>query len=156
MGHLVNGLWQQIDVRQGTENDKGEFLRKPMSFRESIKDGQLLEEVKERYHLYVSYACPWAHRTLIMRSLKKLNDLITVSVVSPIMEEEGWTFHHDYDDRPKDHLFGSSYLREVYLKAESNFTGRVTVPVLWDIGLTQKAKNIYEKDPIQLFKILMN
>lgn len=132
MGQLINGVWKQTDVRDGEKNDKGEFIRKPVTFREKIsKDGPFLPE-KNRYHLYVSYACPWAHRSLIFRELKLLQDIITVSVVSPNMLDDGWSFQHDFDTLPDDPLFESEYLREIYLKADPKFTGRVTVPVLWD------------------------
>lgn len=132
MGQLVEGQWIQTDVRDGKENSKGEFLRKPVTFRNKIsQNGPFLPEAN-RYHLYVSYACPWAHRTLIYRELKDLVNIISISVVSPNMLDEGWSFLKDFDDLPEDPIFNKSYLREIYLKADPKFTGRVTVPVLWD------------------------
>ncbi len=86
-----------------------------------------------RYHLYVSLACPWAHRTLIFRTLKKLEDLISVSVVHPLMVEQGWEFRPEDDaDATADPLFGAKTLWQVYVKADPHYSGRVTVPVLWD------------------------
>ncbi len=84
-----------------------------------------------RYHLYVSLACPWAHRTLIFRKLKKLEDLISVSIVSPLMFEKGWTFNRD-EGSTGDHLHDVETLGDIYLKANPKYSGRVTVPVLWD------------------------
>lgn len=85
----------------------------------------------ERYHLYVSLACPWAHRTLIFRKLKKLEELISVSVVDPLMVENGWEFKVG-DGATGDHLFGASALWQIYVRADPHYSGRVTVPVLWD------------------------
>ena len=85
-----------------------------------------------RYHLYVSYACPWAHRTLIFRQLKGLEDLISVSVVHPDMLSDGWTFEADYPGATGDTLYGLKFARDVYVKADSAISGRVTVPILWD------------------------
>lgn len=137
MGMLVDGVWQ--DVWYDTKSTKGHFKRKDSSFRNWVTaDGSAgssgtggFKAEADRYHLYVSLACPWAHRTLIFRKLKKLEDLISVSIVDPLMLENGWEFH-DRDGATVDHLFGSSALWEVYVKADPTYTGRVTVPVLWD------------------------
>ena len=85
-----------------------------------------------RYHLYVSLACPWAHRTLIFRALKKLEDFISVSVVHPLMREQGWTFDTDFNDATGDTLLGKQYLHGIYTASDPKYSGRVTVPVLWD------------------------
>ena len=85
-----------------------------------------------RYHLYVSLACPWAHRTLIFRVLKGLEDLIDVSVVHPDMLGDGWTFSNDYPGATGDRLYGLPFARDIYLKADPQISGRVTVPILWD------------------------
>jgi putative glutathione S-transferase len=85
-----------------------------------------------RYHLYVSYACPWAHRTLILRALKGLEPLVGVSVVHPDMLDDGWTFATDFPGTTGDTLHGAAFMRDVYLRADPMATGRVTVPVLWD------------------------
>lgn len=137
MGRLVDGKWQ--DVWYDTKATKGRFERSQSQFRNWVTaDGSPGPSGKEgfkaeagRYHLYVSYACPWAHRTLIFRKLKKLEDLISVSVVDYLMLENGWEFKKR-DGATGDELFGSDYLYQVYLKADPNYSGRVTVPVLWD------------------------
>lgn len=121
------------------EVQKGEFVRTVSSFRNWIThdgspgpsgEGGFTAE-PDRYHLYVSYACPWAHRTLIYRTLKGLEGVISVSVVHPLMPEESWVFA-EYPCATEDHINGSEYLYEVYLKANLYFDGLVTVPVLWD------------------------
>lgn len=137
MGLLVDGQWQ--DNWYDTEKTGGRFVRKDSQFRNWITadgsagptgDGGFKAE-KGRYHLYVSLACPWAHRTLIIRALKGLEDFISLSVVNPQMLENGWTF----EDGPgviKDSVNNAHYLYEVYKAADDNYSGRVTVPVLWD------------------------
>ena len=137
MGLLVDGQWQ--DKWYDTEKNGGRFVRKDSQFRNWITadgsagptgDGGFKAE-KGRYHLYVSLACPWAHRTLIVRALKGLEDFISLSVVNPQMLENGWTF----EDGPgviKDSVNNADYLFEVYKAADDNYSGRVTVPVLWD------------------------
>jgi glutathionyl-hydroquinone reductase len=137
MGMLVDGVWK--DVWYDTESTKGHFKRTTTSFRNWVtEDGSAgptgeggFKAEAGRYHLYVSLACPWAHRTLIFRKLKKLEDLISVSVVHPLMLENGWTFKTD-DAATGDELFGLDYLWQVYVKADPAYNGRVTVPVLWD------------------------
>jgi len=118
---------------------KGEFVRSESSFRNWVtKDGSAgptgesgFAAEPGRYHLYVSYACPWAHRTLIFRTLKGLEDVISVSVVHPLMPTESWVFGK-YPGATEDHINQSHYLYENYLKADPGFNGLVTVPVLWD------------------------
>ena len=129
-GRLIEGVWYQ----QGYEpDDKGRFVRQESSFRDWVQDrpGARFEPEPGRYHLYVSYACPWAHRTLIMRRLKGLETAIPVSVVHPLMLDEGWEFG-DWPGSTPDPIHNARYMREVYLAADPEFTGRVTVPVLWD------------------------
>lgn len=118
---------------------KGEFVRSESTFRNWVtvdgspgpgaEGGFVAEE--NRYHLYVSYACPWAHRALIFRALKGLEQIISVSVVHPLMPEESWVFG-DYPGATEDHINNSRYMYEVYQKADPHFNGLVTVPVLWD------------------------
>lgn len=139
MGRLVDGVWQ--DVWYDTRSTGGHFKRADSSFRSWVTadgapgptgDGGFKAEAG-RYHLYVSLACPWAHRTLIFRTLKKLEDLISVSVVHPLMVEQGWEFRPEDDaDATADPLFGAKTLWQVYVKADPHYSGRVTVPVLWD------------------------
>ncbi|TXG98470.1 MAG: glutathione S-transferase family protein [Nevskiaceae bacterium] len=137
MGMLVDGKWH--DVWYDTESTGGHFERKASSFRNWVTtDGAAgpsgeagFRAESGRYHLYVSLACPWAHRTLIMRALKGLENMISVSVVNWLMREEGWTFAEGPGVVP-DRVNGAQRLYEVYVKADPNYTGRVTVPVLWD------------------------
>jgi putative glutathione S-transferase len=137
MGMLIEGKWQ--DVWYDTKSTKGHFKRSDSQFRNWITaDGAAGPTGKAgfkaepgRYHLYVSYACPWAHRTLIFRKLKKLEELIGVSVVDYVMLENGWEFNRG-EGSTGDHLFGSDFLYQIYQKADPTYSGRVTVPVLWD------------------------
>ncbi|MFQ5985180.1 MAG: glutathione S-transferase family protein [Alphaproteobacteria bacterium] len=131
MGLLVNGVWR--DDRYDTEATGGRFVRSDTTFRDWITaDGVSgFKAEPGRYHLYVSLACPWAHRTLIVRKLKKLEDVISLSVVDPSMGDEGWAFSDGPGCIP-DTANGVSYLHEVYTAAKPDYTGRVTVPVLWD------------------------
>ncbi|WP_275783952.1 glutathione S-transferase family protein [Pararhizobium gei] len=137
MGMLVHGVWH--DVWYDTKETKGHFKRAASQFRNWITaDGTAgpsgeggFKAEAGRYHLYVSLACPWAHRTLIFRTLKKLDDLITVSIVDPLMLSKGWEFKNE-NGGTVDHLFGSEALWQVYVKADPSYSGRVTVPVLWD------------------------
>lgn len=127
---LVDGKW----VTDWTERDtQGRFNRMPTQFRNWISaDGSSgFKAEPNRYHLYVSLGCPWAHRTVIMWKLKGLEEIITLSIVDPVITENGWVFS-DYVGCISDPVNGAAYLREVYLKADPHYTGRVTVPVLWD------------------------
>lgn len=134
MGLLVDGKW--VDKWYDTDSNDGKFEREESQYRNWITpDGRAgptgeggFRAEAGRYHLYVSLACPWAHRTLIFRVLKGLEDVISVSVVNPLMLEHGWTFDGD----SKDDLYGSQFLHQLYSKAQPDFTGRVTVPLLWD------------------------
>ena len=138
MGQLVDGVWH--DVWYDTKTSGGKFVRSTAKFRNWITpDGAPgpsgeggFEAEAGRYHLYVSYACPWAHRTLIFRKLKGLEDLITISVVHPDMLSEGWTFSTDFEGATGDTLYGLPFARDIYLKADPTISGRVTVPILWD------------------------
>ena len=138
MGQLVNGVWK--DEWYDTDAHGGEFVRSNAKYRNWVTADGTPGPTGEggfrpdsgRYHLYVSYACPWAHRALIFRQLKDLQDHIGVSVVHPDMLGEGWEFRQDFPGATGDQLFDSDYLRDIYLKANPNASGRVTVPVLWD------------------------
>ena len=138
MGLLVDGKWQ--DKWYDTQSTGGHFVRHESVFRHWITadgsagpsgDGGFKAEAG-RYHLYVSLACPWAHRTLIFRALKGLEDMISVSVAHPLMLEQGWTLSTDFADTTGDSLYGLDTLYQLYLKADPHFSGRVTVPTLWD------------------------
>ncbi|MEM7496450.1 MAG: glutathione S-transferase family protein [Pseudomonadota bacterium] len=138
MGLLIDGEWH--DKWYDTKKSGGEFKRQESAFRNWVTaDGAPgpsgeggFEAESGRYHLYISHACPWAHRALIFRHLKDLDEHISLSVVHPFMGENGWTFEDDWDGATGDTLMGRRFLREVYLEAEPEMTGRVTVPILWD------------------------
>ncbi|NQZ02469.1 MAG: glutathione S-transferase family protein [Bdellovibrionales bacterium] len=150
MGQLVDGKWTQSDVRIGNKNDSGEFLRKPVTFRSAIENSGKYRPESGRYHLYVSYACPWAHRTLIMRALKKLDSHISISAVSPYMLDKGWSFLKDFDDIPHDPIEQHQHLKDLYVQVDSKFTGRVTVPVLYDTQ-TRTIVNNESSEIIRIF-----
>ncbi len=138
MGLLIDGVWN--DQWYDTKSTGGAFKRSEAQFRNWVtadgsagptgQDGFKAES--GRYHLYVSLACPWAHRTLIFRALKGLEDHISISVVHPDMLGEGWTFERDSHGATGDDLFGSSHAYQIYTRADAKYTGRVTVPILWD------------------------
>jgi glutathionyl-hydroquinone reductase len=138
MGQLVNGRWEP--VWYDTAATGGAFRRSTAGFRNWVTaDGSAgptgtggYAAGSGRYHLYVSYACPWAHRTLIFRALKGLAPHIGVSVVHPDMLSEGWTFGTDFPGTTGDALFDLPFLRDLYTRAVPDVSGRVTVPVLWD------------------------
>ena len=137
MGLLIDGKWH--DQWYDTKSSGGRFIRSESQFRNWITadgcpgpsgEGGFKAE-PGRYHLYVSLACPWAHRTLIMRALKGLEDMISVSVVHWLMREDGWTFAEGPGVIP-DNLNNAKYLHQVYTAAQTDYSGRVTVPILWD------------------------
>ena len=156
MGYLDEGVWK--DQWYDTKSTGGKFVRTTAKFRNWITaDGSAgpsgeggFEAESGRYHLYVSYACPWAHRTLIFRALKGLNDHITVSVVHPDMLSEGWTFEDDFDGTTGDTLFGKPFLRDIYTTADPKISGRVTVPILWD----KKRNTIVSNESSEIIRML--
>ncbi|MFT6260702.1 MAG: putative glutathione S-transferase [Bermanella sp.] len=152
MGLLVNGQWQ--DKWYDTSKDGG-FKRKESAFRDEISEHGNFKPESGRYHLYVSMACPWAHRTLILRQLKQLTNHISVSVVSPDMLENGWTFSTTKNTKYEDHLFGFDYAHEIYTKAMPAYTGRVTVPILWD-KKTNTIVNNESSEIIRMFNSAFN
>jgi len=137
MGLLVDGNW--ADRWYDTESTGGKFVRSEAQWRDWVTvDGRPAEGRTRgfkaepgRYHLYVSLACPWAHRTLILRKLKRLEDVISVSVVHHYMGKDGWTFLAK-DGATGDQLYGLDFLHQIYTKADPHYSGRVTVPVLWN------------------------
>lgn len=155
MGVLVEGQWQ--DKWYDTASTGGRFQRVASVWRNWITpdgaagpsgEGGFLPE-SGRYHLYVSHACPWAHRTVIMRSLKGLAPHISVSVVHPIMGAEGWSFADDFPGATGDQLYGLAYLRDIYLRADPQASGRVTVPVLWD----KKRQTIVSNESAEILRM---
>ncbi len=147
MGLLVDGRWS--DQWYDTATSKGSFVRSEAQFRNWVTpDGSAgstgqagFKAESGRYHLYVSLACPWAHRTLIFRVLKGLEDMISVSVVNPLMAEHGWTFNTEDDGSTGDPIHQADYLYQVYLQAAPHYSGRVTVPILWDKQLNTIVSN---------------
>jgi len=149
MGLLVDGKWQ--DKWYDTKSTGGRFVRRESQFRDWITaDGSFgFKAEPDRYHLYLSLACPWAHRTLIFRKLKKLEDIISISIADPLMEENGWEFT-EYPGSISDSLNGSQYLHQIYTAAKSDYTGRVTVPVLWD----KEKKTIVNNESSEIIRML--
>jgi putative glutathione S-transferase len=149
MGLLIDGIWQ--DQWYDTKNTGGRFVRSTSQFRNFINANDKSEFKAEpgRYHLYVSYACPWAHRTLIFRALKGLESIISLSVVHWLMRENGWTFTPAAGVIP-DSINQAEYLHQIYTKANPNYSGRVTVPVLWDKH-TQTIVNNESAEIIRMF-----
>jgi len=153
MGLLQQGKW--VDKWYDTKNSDGEFRRQDSRFRRWLTadgaagpDGeQGFKAEKGRYHLYVSLACPWAHRTLIFRALKGLQDYIDVTAVEPIMLENGWEL--------SDPLYGFDYAYQLYLKADPSYEGRVTVPILWDKH-TQTIVSNESSEIIRMFNTAFN
>ena len=138
MGLLIDGQWH--DQWYDTKSSNGEFVRTEAQYRHWItRDGSAgptgdagFRAEPGRYHLYVSLACPWAHRTLIVRALKGLQDQISFDVVHPLMLEHGWTFDSDFSAATGDRVNQKQFMHQIYTLCESDYTGRVTVPVLWD------------------------
>ncbi|MBJ3763633.1 glutathione S-transferase family protein [Maribius pontilimi] len=139
MGKLVDGVWR--DEWYDTDSTGGEFRRSTSSYRNWITaDGSAgpsgeggFKAEPHRYHLYVSYACPWANRALFFLALKDLQDIIQVSAVHPHMLGDGWTFETDFPGTTGDRVYGLPFARDLYLRADPKTSGRVTVPILWDL-----------------------
>lgn len=150
MGLIVNGKW--VDKWYPTEETKGEFIRQESRFRNliSTEEDAIYKPEKGRYHLYVSLACPWAHRTLIFRKIKQLEDIVSISIVEPKMLENGWEFGENGDS-----LYASDYMYQLYLKSSPDYQGRVTVPVLWD-KQTQTIVNNESQEIIRIFNTAFN
>jgi putative glutathione S-transferase len=154
MGMLQEGRW--VDQWDNTKETDGQFVRKAPQFRNWITadgssgptgDGGFKAEAR-RYHLYVSLACPWAHRTLIFRTVKGLEDMISISVVHWYMADKGWTFQPG-DGAVPDTVNGADYLHQVYTAAKPDYSGRVTVPVLWD----KKTKTIVSNESPEIIRM---
>src|SRR3990172_7329581 len=153
MGLLVDGVWQD-DVSRTKD---GHFVRPATRFRNWVTaDGSPglsgeggFKAEPARYHLYVSLSCPWAHRTIIFRKLKGLENVVSMSIVSPDMLKDGWTFNKD-EGSTGDAMNGKSKLSEIYLLADARYTGRVSVPVLWD----KTRKTIVNNESSEIIRIL--
>ena len=155
MGLLVDGQW--VDQWYDTKKTGGRFVRTQAQFRNWITaDGSAgptgqagFKAEANRYHLYVSLACPWASRTLMIRTLKGLEDMISISVVHPLMLEHGWTFEEG-EGVIGDPIFQARYLHEIYTAVKPDYTGRVTVPVLFD----KKTKTIVNNESSEIIRML--
>tara|TARA_B000000557_G_scaffold260505_1_gene258017 strand:- start:55 stop:1062 length:1008 start_codon:yes stop_codon:yes gene_type:complete len=148
MGLLVDGKWQ--DKWYDTSKNGGKFERQASKFRDKVsnEDGSTFPAESGRYHLYVSLACPWAHRALIFRKLKGLEAHIDVSVVHPEMLDQGWEFK-DYPGATGDKLYNFDYAHQIYTKAEPEITTRVTVPILWD----KRTETIVNNESAEIIRI---
>ena len=135
MGQFVDGVWQPGWY---SADSKGHFIRPATTFRQTLQAEAL---AAGQYLLYVSYACPWAHRTLLMRTLLNLEDKIDVAVVDWLIDDNSWAFRPQRPGCTPDPLGPSEYLREVYLRADSHYTGRCTVPICWDKSTGTIANN---------------
>lgn len=146
MGRLVNGEWS-TDWYE-TKQSKGAFVRPDTVFQRKLTKEGPFPPSAERYHLYVSLACPWAHRTLVVRCIKGLEAILPVSVVNPLMYDDGWSFlpGEGSDSEPNE---GVQYVRELYCIADAQYTGRVTVPILWD----KVARTIVNNESSQIIRI---
>lgn len=149
MGMLIEGRWHNRGYEAHLHG--GRFVRGESTFRAEVSSqpGAAFPAEAERYHLYVSLACPWAHRTLIVRKLKRLEPIISVSVVHPHMGEQGWRFA-PYPGATPDHVNGFDYLHQVYTRAKPDYTGRVTVPVFWD----KQEATIVNNESAEIIRIL--
>ncbi len=155
MGLLIDGQWH--DKWYDTKSEGGRFKRQDSAFRHDISAQGPFKPESGRYHLYISNACPWAHRTLIFRHLKGLTDHISVSVVHPHMLDNGWEFRDASADDGEfvDHLYGYEFAHQLYTKAKADYSGRVTVPILWDKH-TQTIVNNESSEIIRIFNSAFN
>ena len=137
-----------VDLKKYTD-PKGTFVRPPSTFRNFIGQGEFQAE-RDRYHLYVSYACPWAHRTLVGRVVKGLEEVISVNVVDWFLGKEGWRFNPEVKDATPDTVNGFKLIRELYLQSNPEYNGRFTVPLLYD----KKLKRIVNNESSEILRIL--
>jgi len=147
----------QSNIALSKKTEDGSFNRRPSSFRDVIEKGGKYEPELGRYHLYVSYACPWAHRTLITRVLKGLEDIVGLTVVSPHMGEHGWPFANvdPFPGADKDPVMNAEHIKDIYLKVQPDYDGRFTVPVLFD-KKTQMIVNNESSEIIRIFNTAFN
>ena len=149
MGQLINGVWTKGSVSNNQKD--GSFKRVDSVFRNEISDNdKVYKPEKNRYHLYVSYACPWAHRTLIFRHLKKLENHISVDYVHPDMLENGWSFSNNFPKTTGDSLHLKSYIHEIYQLSDKKVSSKATVPILWD----KKTNTIVNNESAEIIRIM--
>jgi glutathionyl-hydroquinone reductase len=153
VGVLIDGAWRDGELPQET-GAGGDFRRVDSRFRDRITgDGSSgFKAEAGRYHLYVAHGCPWAHRTLIYRSIKKLNDAITVAYALPGLRQQGWTYEHNpaFADCTPDTVNGFHYLHQAYTASDAGYTGKVTVPTLWD----KKTGRIVNNESSEIIRML--
>jgi putative glutathione S-transferase len=153
MGVVIDGQWRDEELPEET-GKAGEFKRTESRFRDRITaDGSSgFKAEAGRYHLYVAYNCPWAHRTLIFRVLKKLENAITISAASPSLRENGWTYNEDprFPEVGGDQVNGFQYLYQAYTATDPHYTGKVTVPTLWD----KKTKRVVNNESSEIIRML--
>jgi glutathionyl-hydroquinone reductase len=153
MGVLIDGVWSDQDLPVET-GPAGEFRRAESRFRGEVRADPASEfcAAAGRYHLYVAHGCPWAHRTLIFRVLKKLEPLISVSYAIPGLREQGWTFEDnpDYPDCTPDTVNGFRYLHQAYSASDPHYTGKVTVPTLWD----RKTRRVVNNESSEIIRMM--
>src|SRR3984893_1148412 len=153
MGVLIDGAWRDEELPEEVGRT-GEFRRADSRFRDRVTvDGSSgFRAEGGRYHLYVAHGCPWAHRTLIFRALKKLQDAISVSYAIPGLKAQGWTFERNpaFDDCTPDTVNGFKYLYEAYTASDPRYTGKVTVPTLWD----KKTKRAVNNESSEIIRML--
>jgi putative glutathione S-transferase len=153
MGVLIDGIWRDEELPQETGRS-GEFKRVDSRFRDRITaDGSSgFKAEPARYHLYVAHACPWAHRTLIFRALKKLDGAISVAYAIPGLKEQGWTFESNpaFPECTPDTVNGFRYLHEAYTASDPHYTGKITVPTLWD----KKTGRIVNNESSEIVRML--
>jgi len=153
MGIVVDGQWRDEELPQETSK-AGEFRRADSRFRDRItSDGSSgFKAESGRYHLYVAHGCPWAHRTLIYRALKKLNDAITVAYAIPGLKQQGWMYEDNpaFPDCTPDRVNGFRYLHQAYTVSDLHYTGKVTVPTLWD----KKTGRIVNNESSEIIRML--
>jgi len=145
MGRLIDGTWHT----EVTNADTADIAYEETTFRSEVGTDTHPAD-PERYHLYISRACPWAHGAVLVRDLLGLDDAITLDVVDPYREDDGWEFTPDKEGCTPDSIHGSDYLREVYTAADPSYTGRVSVPVLWD----RKAETIVNEESDEIMRTL--
>ena len=149
MGQLVNGVWTKGSVSNNQKD--GSFKRVDSVFRNVISvNDQVYKPETNRYHLYVSYACPWAHRTLIFRHLKKLENHISVDYVHPDMLENGWSFLKNFPKATGDSLHNKIYIHEIYQISDKKVSSKATVPILWD----KKTDTIVNNESAEIIRIM--
>ncbi len=147
MNMLVDGDWR-VDTDLATDDD-GEYKRQQSAFRSRL--GEEYPPEPNRYHLYVSRACPWAHGAVLVRKLLGLEDVISMDIVDPIRDDNGWRFTPEKDGCTADTVNGFDYLREAYVASDTDYTGRVTVPVLWDT----EEETIVSNESIEVMRMLV-